>query len=1146
MIVISSRTAHRFVYYTPLRHIGEAEESGMSCRFFRELHSIRRNRPPPCGQSNVFHDGTRSGSPDALLPEFLQKITMKIAASKNSTDIYRGVAEMGLMIIDAVKSKEPLPQKRNDKKRFRWFLVPKIFLALVALLVGLTAFAIWGGPLATDIVAFGAKKYLSRMQNLSVAFEKFGGSLFDGYELHGLTVGDKNDPAIVAVRKIFVAVDAEESWRRRKVILRGELEGLRVTEDRLTRLAAAAQKEFPPARKASRPDEKSLPILSIVTPRSFAASDLSGSLGWKVERLSVEQPEPDKLAYALELDADYLKERIRIGGTFSVTETGLPERLDLRLRALQSDVQIQASLKDGQISLKKLEGTLLGAPVTGSASIDAASRDPRIAADLTLQKVDFKPLRKWIPGLGASTLESLRAHIAGTLARPTGTIALKNGDVAYKKYRADNVEGVVELNGVNVQATLSADLLGSPLSIGGSLGLTPDAALNMKATMPSLALKNLASWFPETAGAGLDGTLRAKLGVTGTLAQPKARLSIRLPRLTVQKQYVVSNIEANVLAGPKELTVENLTANVFKGRVQLQGTVGLAGTTPAFDLNGLAERIDLGTAVPGGTVAGTFHGKFHLKGTAAKPEIALDSRIDKLDSGQFGVKEVALNVSGGSEKMNVEIKGLTKRGAPFGGGGTLLRPLDARRSSLDLRLDVEKMDLTEILPNTMKFAGSVTAALLVNGSLEKPRLSAELESEEIQVGGFKIVNPKGTAELKDSRVDVKASIAVGDRRPEIIGTVDFKKGMKGAFDVTAPTVRLDALDPSLASVADGRVSLAVHSEVDGSGVSFTGQAASPLITAAQVPVSNVLIPFAFRQNKVHIPDGQFELGGGAFHVKADGDVAKGTYSVQLNGKDIDLNRLAAPFAPPAQIAGKSDVSFRGAVRSGLTTLVQGDGRIRVRDVVVDKYPGQLAVTGKDPFKIQHGNVFFNVNDGEVFVLPGSAITAWPDDKFFNFVSFTGTAWKRARALPKLDPALVPKDLLQRGGNVYHMLVSGSVNMRVLNGLLGGLGAVMQAGVSGNVSAESLASNFLQKFIGGSLAAQFRDFDLEVSGKDYGEFNIGLMKFGGEGSYADVAATNWTEDAGQKKTYQRYSLSYPLPVGPDPAKLKTKNGNGKKK
>lgn len=1061
-------------------------------------------------------------------------------------DIYQGVAGMGLMIIDAIKDKAPLPQKRNGKKRFRWFLVPKIFLALVAIMVGLAGFVIWGGPLVTDIVAFGAGKYFSKMQYLSAAFEKFGGSPFDGYELLGLTVGDKNDPAIVAVRRIFVAVDPEESWRRRKVILRGELEGLRVKENRLARLAAAAQKEFPaPPQKPSK-DGDGIALLSIVTPRSFIARDLSGSLGWRVERLSVEQPEPDKLAYTLELDADYLKEQIRLDGTFAVTETGLPERVELRLRALQSDVQMQASLQDGQIALKKLEGTLLGALVKGSASIDAAAKDPRIAADLTLQKVDFKPLRKWVPGLGASTLESLRAHIAGSLARPTGTIALKNGDIAYQKYRADNVEGVVSLNGAAVQMDLSANLLGSPLSVKGSLGLTPDAALDVKASMPSLALKNLASCFPETASAGLDGALHAELGVTGTLAQPKARLSMRLPRLTVQKQYVVSDIAADVLAGRKELTIEHLSAHVFKGRVQLQGTVGLTGKAPALDLNGMAERLDLGSAVPGRTVNGTVHGTFHLGGTTARPELALDSRIDRLDAGQFGVKEVALNVSGGREKINVETKGRTKRDAPFGGGGTVVLPLDRRRSSLDLRLDVEKMDLTEILPNTMKFAGSVTASLLVKGSLERPHVSAELESEEIQVSGFKIVNPKGAAELKDSHVDVKASIALGDRRPEIIGTVDFKKGLKGAFDVTATTVRLDALDPSLAGVADGRVSLAVHSEIDGSDVSLTGQAASPLVTVAQAPVSNVLIPFAFRQNKVDIPDGQFELGGGAFHVKADGDVAKGTYSVQLNGKDIDLNRLAAPFAPPAQLAGKSEVSFRGTVRSGLTTLVQGDGRIRVRDVVVDKYPGQLAVTGKDPFKIQHGNVFFNVNDGEVFVLPGSAITAWPDDTFFHFVSFTGTAWKRGRTLPRLDPAMIPKDLLQRGDNVYHMLVSGSVNMRVLNGLLGGLGAVMQAGVSGNVSAESLASNFLQKFIGGSLATQFRDFDLEVSGKNYGEFNIGLMKFGGEGSYADVATTDWTEDAGQKKTYQRYSLSYPLPVGPDPAKLKTKDKNGKKK
>ena len=130
-----------------------------------------------------------------------------------------------------------------------------------------------------------------------------------------------------------------------------------------------------------------------------------------------------------------------------------------------------------------------------------------------------------------------------------------------------------------------------------------------------------------------------------------------------------------------------------------------------------------------------------MGGTTARPENSLDSHIDKLDAAQFGVKEVALNVSGGSEKMRVELTGLTKGNASFGGGGTVTLP-GTRRSSLDLRFDVEKMALTEILPNTMKFAGDVTAAVFVKGSAADPEMNAELESEEIQIDASKSRSPR--------------------------------------------------------------------------------------------------------------------------------------------------------------------------------------------------------------------------------------------------------------------------------------------------------------------------------------------------------------------------------------------------------------------
>ena len=162
------------------------------------------------------------------------------------------------------------------------------------------------------------------------------------------------------------------------------------------------------------------------------------------------------------------------------------------------------------------------------------------------------------------------------------------------------------------------------------------------------------------------------------------------------------------------------------------------------------------------------------------------------------------------------------------------------------------------------------------------------------------------------------------------------------------------------------------------------------------------------------------------------------------------------------------------------------------------------------------------------------------------MSFSGLAWRADRVPPKLDPALMPKDLATSAGKMYHMFINGSINVRVINGLLGGLGAVIQAGAAGTLSNQSIASNFLQKFIGGAVATQVRDVDIEVSGEDYSDVKVNKLKFSGEGSYADVATTDWTEESSSQKQYQRYSLSYPLPVGPDPAKIKPKEKRRGKK
>ncbi len=1029
------------------------------------------------------------------------------------------------------------------KKRsfFRRHFIFTFIFSLLVLLAGTVTFLIWGGPLVTDAASFAAGKYFSGLKYLSISFDSLSGNPFDGYSLEGLAVGDKKTPDIVSAGKIYIAIDPRESLAQRKIILSASLDRLRTRESMMNDLLAAAQAEFPASPEEPKKEEpKGEPIapLAFVVPQSFSAKDWAGDSGWKLTELSLDHVDPEKFIYKIALDAEYQKEKILLDAKTELSETAMPLWADARLRALESDVTVQAALKDGLITVKNIEGSLFNSPLKGSASFNSSMEDPEIAADITMSALDFKRLSKWVPDLGPSTLESFTAHVKGTLAHPVGQVTLKNANVAWQNYKLSDIESTADLNGKDVNVKLSANGFGTSLSASGNFALNPDSPLNFKASVAPLSLQDLEKYIPEAAGAGLEGTVTADVTATGTVANPQVHVDVLSPKIAVQKSYVFTDIGASVLATTSKLSVEKLALQAFRGRLSAHGSVGLTGKSPSLALEGSAEHIDLGSAVPGGTVAGVFDGNFSVGGTVARPEIALASKIDSLDAAQFGAKDITLSVNG-SDTLNIEILGRTKMDTPFGGGGTVRLPLRGAKSSMDLKFNLDQMKLSELFPNTMKFSGELTMALLVSGSFEQPHVSAEVSSPEIQVSSFKIVDPLAKAVLNGQTVNIDASLAMGDRRPSVKGTVDFKKGFKCVLDVTAPGVSIDALEPSLKGVVDGRVMLKSHGVITDKDIDFSGSVTSPMVTAAGVPIMNVRVPFTFKQNKLAVPDGNLTLGGAVIHINANGDVDNALYTFDVHGRGIDLKKLTEPLGLPAEIEGKAEVLFKGQARTGFTTLIQGDGRVNVKNLKVDKFPGQVAVTGSEPFRVQNGNVFFNVDDDTVFLMPGTAISAPLDDTTYHFISLTGTVWKMVRTAPNLDPKMMPADLLKNNDDMYHIFVNGSINVRVLNGLLGGLGAVMEAGASGDISTQNIASNFVQQLIVGSISTQFRDFDLDVAGKDYSEVRINKLKFEGSGSYSDVDTTDWTEDAGQKKEEQAYSFSYSLPLGRDPLKNEKK-------
>ena len=92
---------------------------------------------------------------------------------------------------------------------------------------------------------------------------------------------------------------------------------MRVNEDRLPHLAEAAGKDFPPSEE-KKPDTSFEP-LALIVPQSVTASDWQGKKQWRLEKLSLAQPDPAETVYALDLSAAYQKEPILLDGKAGLT-----------------------------------------------------------------------------------------------------------------------------------------------------------------------------------------------------------------------------------------------------------------------------------------------------------------------------------------------------------------------------------------------------------------------------------------------------------------------------------------------------------------------------------------------------------------------------------------------------------------------------------------------------------------------------------------------------------------------------------------------------------------------------------------------------------------------------------------------------------
>ncbi len=221
------------------------------------------------------------------------------------------------------------------------------------------------------------------------------------------------------------------------------------------------------------------------------------------------------------------------------------------------------------------------------AVLEVAGRaSPTLDLTASLRNVTGELLAIADPGLKAEGKLQADARLAGTAARPTGTLRLtatgmrlRTGPAAGLPAASLTANATLQGQSAQLDAALTAGA--NRLTLAGSAPLAAAGAMDLRAA----GTLDLATLDPILAVNGRQARGRVILDATlaGTVAAPRAGGSLRLAGGEMQDFALgarLSDIEALVQAEGDSVRIARFAARAGKGTISAGGTIGLAAPMP--------------------------------------------------------------------------------------------------------------------------------------------------------------------------------------------------------------------------------------------------------------------------------------------------------------------------------------------------------------------------------------------------------------------------------------------------------------------------------------------------------------------------------------------------------------------------------------
>ncbi len=1048
-------------------------------------------------------------------------------------------------------------------------------LALAAVAVALCS----GADLATGPLASAIRSRLATVEGVQISFDQLQGNPVAGYRLLGVEVALEGETVATAD-----SLEAALMGRlRSRVALRLQLRGLGVRESLVPDLISAIR-SLSGGDGAAAPVE--VQRLELVQAASLegrpwriqeASAELQSLEGrYHVSLLGAWQGEELELkgsvaadGSALDLTARALEGELALRGSSQELELGL-EGLDLaRAVAL-----VPLSLEPGQLQGQLAAELALTAPlgdrrIRGRATLSGgrlAWRNHRAEeVELKLELVDSQAevdlAGLWMDnGIRATGLVHWGPQPELDIRVSASELDLASLERAFPKLErlalAGSAQAQALVRGLWSDPDVALRAQSPEVSVYGQA--LEGAELELRASRKELELQRLVgTWMGGRAtatgsvrdylkgaatgtfrvrGEGLEGAqLSRLLPVTLELSAHNAlEVTVTLDRGVARTSFTATALELSLPGQPalkdlniagqslgRGLELTELRARFLEGILSGQGRLDWA-QGQRLNLEGRLSELDLARVDGPMELEGQVEGRFSLAGEIREPQLELELDSPRLRIASLGLRDVALKLQRTpGQRAQVALRGVSDVGGALAGTGTLeLRGLAP--GEMNLRAILADLDLGSLL-DRLPLGGRASLELDLTGPLGAPQVQFRLTGPALRWNGLVMEAPDLRGRLQGQRVDLEASVGLGDQRPRFTGSATLGESWQLQFQGQGQDLDPRKLKLPLPQALEARLGFSVEGDLTAQeGLQASGTLRA--ISSENSGAAMVEGPFQVSGQAIAL-EGRGTFCGGDVDLKAQGDLGSRHFSSSLAIRAIQLAQLWQNLEGPGDVRGLADLTLEGRAVSAMALLMSLSGTLKLTELEIDGLPYLKLFTSGSPLRIREARVIFTADPDELFIMPGSVASAWPGDRFFRYLAVSGSLWRRG--LPEGLPLF--QELAQRGP--LGLDVSGNVNVRALNGLLQGVGVLFQSSREG-ASGKELATDFLKGLFGGAKD-QFRDIFFRVTG-DYRHLEIQDLQVENEIQIYDPD-NSWTNGVVKRDTEPNYKFQFRIPVGPGTGK-----------